>query len=168
MSSACIAAEAGELVNMVNEMAATREKRDAVAVASRLRPVLLRLGRELRREAISFGITGGQAALLAVVDLHGPIGLGELAGCEGVSPAAMSKHVDRLEARGLVERAPDSTGDGRRVQVELTAEGARVLRRVRSHRTAWLAARLGRLEPRALDAIEAALEPLAGLLAERA
>jgi DNA-binding MarR family transcriptional regulator len=139
---------------------------DAVSVAGRLRPVLLRLGRELRREANAFGVTGGQATLLAAIEHHGPIGLGDLAAFEGVSAAAMSKHIDRLETAGLVARVPGAI-DRRRVAIELTRSGARVLRRVRSHRTAWLAERLSRLTPPELLAIDQAIGPLAELLAER-
>jgi DNA-binding MarR family transcriptional regulator len=136
---------------------------DAVEVASSLRPVLLRLSRELRKEAQQFGITGGQATLLAQIESHGSVGLGELAAGEGVSAAAMSKHVDRLEAAGLVSR---STGnDRRRIEIELTPKGRRTLRRVRSHRTAWLAERLGRLDEDKLAAVERAIGPLAELLA---
>lgn len=127
-----------------------------------LRPVLLRLSRELRREAQQFGVTGGQASLLAQIDAHGSVGLGELAAREGVSAAAMSKHVDRLQAAGLVTR---STGDDRRrVAIQLTPAGKRTLKRVRSHRTAWLAQRLERLDDDELAAVEQALEPLAALL----
>ena len=140
------------------------EQLDAVSIANRLRPVLLRLSRELRREANAFGITGGQATLLAVIDGNRRIGLGELAAGEGVSPAAMSKHVDRLEAAGLVTRTPGSSGDRRRVEIELTPAGSRTLRRVRSHRTAWLAARLGQLDEHELEALDAAIEPLTALL----
>jgi DNA-binding MarR family transcriptional regulator len=146
-------------------MTGTANPSSAVSVANRLRPVLLRLARELRREARAFGVTGGQAALLAAVERRGRIGLGELAAGEGVSAPAMSKHVDRLEQAGLVSRVPGSSGDRRRVEIELTVEGQRVLRRVRSHRTAWLAARLDQLGPSELATIDAAIEPLAALTA---
>jgi DNA-binding MarR family transcriptional regulator len=135
---------------------------DAVDVASSLRPVLLRLSRELRKEAQQFGITGGQATLLAQVERHGSVGLGELAAGEGVSAAAMSKHVDRLEAAGLVSRATGN--DRRRIDIELTPKGKRTLKRVRSHRTAWLAERLGQLDEGDLAAVERAVAPLATLL----
>jgi DNA-binding MarR family transcriptional regulator len=140
------------------------DQRNAVSVANRLRPVLLRLSRELRREANAFGVTGGQATLLAVIEGKQPVGLGELAAGEGVSAAAMSKHVDRLEAAGLVTRTPGSSGDRRRVEIELTPPGSRTLRRVRSHRTAWLAARLGQLGEDELAALDSAIEPLAALI----
>ena len=43
------------------------------------------------------------------------------------------------------------------------AEGQRLLRRVRSRRTAWLVSRLGKLDPDELAPIEAAVEPLSRL-----
>src|ERR1700687_5921228 len=85
-------------VTLVKEMPAATDECDAVSVANRLRPVLLRLSRELRREAHSFGVTGGQATLLAVVKRHGRIGLGELAAGEGVAAPALSHSRDRLGA----------------------------------------------------------------------
>jgi DNA-binding MarR family transcriptional regulator len=75
----------------------------------------------------------------------------------------MSKFVARLEEAGLVERAPVA-GDQRRVGLTLTADGHKVLRSVKSKRTAWLSARLRQLEPEQLEAIDAAIEPLAHLL----
>ena len=64
-----------------------------------------------------------------------------------------------------MSRTP-STSDRRRVGLALTDEGQRVLRRVRSRRTAWLATRLRGLSPEELDAVEAAVEPLWHLLRE--
>jgi DNA-binding MarR family transcriptional regulator len=75
----------------------------------------------------------------------------------------MSKFIARLEEAGLVQRAPVA-GDQRRVGLSLTAAGHKVLRSVKSKRTAWLAARLRHLEREQLDAIDAAIEPLAHLL----
>ncbi len=139
---------------------------DPVAVANRLRPVLLQLNRQLRREVHPLGVTGGQVSLLAAIQKRPGIGVRDLAGLEGVSPAAISVHVDRLEAAGLVRRTPGTGGDRRRVGLELTAEAERVLRLVRSRRTAWLASRLRTLGADQLEAIDAAIEPLAALLEE--
>jgi DNA-binding MarR family transcriptional regulator len=75
----------------------------------------------------------------------------------------MSKFVARLEEAGLVERQPVG-GDRRRVGLHLTPSGHRVLRSVKSKRTAWLAARLRTLDERRLAAIDAAIEPLGALL----
>ena len=134
-------------------------------VAERLRPVLLRLARELRREARQAGISPEQVSLLVAIKYGPGIGVRELADRERVSAPAMSNRVDRLEKDGLVERTP-SADDRRRVGLTLTDEGQRVLRRVRSRRTAWLVTRLGHLSPEELAALDAAVEPLALLLAE--
>ena len=80
-----------------------------------------------------------------------------------MSAAGMSGHVDRLEAAGLLRRCRRPQ-DRRRVGLEVTDEGVRMLRAVRRRRTAWLASRLGRLSPGELEALESALEPLERLL----
>lgn len=132
---------------------------DPVAVANRLRPVLLKLNRHLRREIHSLGVTGGQVSLLVTIQSRPGIGVRELAALERMSAAGMSKYVGRLEAAGLVTRQP-SADDRRRVGLRVTPEGERVLRSVKSRRTAWLAARLRELSPEELEAIDAAIEPL--------
>jgi DNA-binding MarR family transcriptional regulator len=132
---------------------------DPVSVANGLRPTLLHLNRRLRKELAPLGVTGGQASLLWAIRTTPGIGVRELAEREGVSPPAMTAYVDRLEAAGLVARRR-SERDRRRVELELTEDGARVLRSVRSRRTAWLAARLRRLEPDELEAIDRALPAL--------
>jgi DNA-binding MarR family transcriptional regulator len=132
---------------------------DPIEVANGLRPALLHLNRKLRKELAPLGITGGQAALLFSIRSHPGIGVRELAELEGVSAPAMSAYVDRLQAAGLVGRRRSEL-DRRRVQLEVTEEGQRILRSARSRRTAWLADRLRRLDPDELDRIEAALPAL--------
>jgi len=132
-------------------------------VANRLRPALLKLARELRRESHALGVTGGQVTLLIQVRRNRGIGVNELAARERMSPAAMSGYAARLEKAGLVARTPHAS-DRRRQGLSVTAEGERVLRSVKSRRTAWLAARLERLDPDDLQALDAAVEPLLQLL----
>jgi len=136
-----------------------------VAVAAALRPSLMRISRELRRESRAVGVSAEQVSLLVAIKYAPGIGAGELAARERVSPPAMTQHVDRLERDGLVVRTP-SPDDRRRVGLALTEEGRRVLRRVRSRRTAWLATRLRGLTPDDLAAVEAAVAPLEKLLRE--
>jgi len=145
---------------MINDVMA-----DPLAVANRLRPVLLRLARELRHETEGLGITSRQVTLLWLIRSRPGLSLRELAAEERISAPALSGHVDRLVKAGLVERVRDDT-DRRRVGLELTEEGARVLKRVRARRTTLLADRLRALEPEEVEAVEAALEPLARLLGE--
>ena len=140
-------------------------KTNTLTVADRLRPVLLQINRELRRETRAGGFSPEQVALLVAIKYTPGIGVRELAARERISAAAMSKHVDRLERDGLVERAARED-DRRRVGLTLTDEGRRVLRRVRSRRTAWLVSRLDSLSLDELAAVENAIGPLARLLRE--
>ncbi len=137
---------------------------DPVTLANELRPVLLKLNRHLRREVHSLGVTGGQVSLLSQILRRPGIGVRELAALEGMSAPAVSGYVGRLERAGLVERTAGA--DRRRVGLTVTAEAERVLRSVKSRRTAWLASRLERLDPEQLRRVEAAVEPLLALLDE--
>ncbi len=56
----------------------------------------------------------------------GPQTVGRLGSEAGISPASVTRLVDRLERRGLVARSRDAA-DRRRVDVRLTAEGERLL-----------------------------------------
>ena len=138
----------------------------ALDLANDLRPIVLRVARELRKETEQFGVTSRQVTLLWLVKRSPGLTLKALADAEAISAPALSGQVDRLEQRGLLVRVR-STVDRRRVGLELTSEGERLLRSVRERRTAWLADRLGDLEPDDLRAIEAAIEPLHRLLEER-
>lgn len=134
-------------------------------VARHLRPVLLKLNRELRRETAAFGVTGYQAALLNIIRKSPGIGVRELAARERIAPASMSVSVARLEKAGFLRRTDDPL-DRRRQALWVTQQGDRILRAVRTRRTAWLAARLNRLAPEKLEAVFNAIEPLADLLVE--
>jgi DNA-binding MarR family transcriptional regulator len=73
----------------------------------------------------------GRALALGPADLRcldwlvdGPKSAGALATATGLRPAATTALIDRLEARGLVERVRDDD-DRRRVLVRMTEEGMR-------------------------------------------
>ena len=146
-------------------MSTTTDAVEPIVVANRLRPALLKLARALRRESHALGVTGGQVSLLIQIQKHRGIGVRDLAALERISPASISGHVDRLERAGLVQRTPD-LNDRRRQGLSLTPEAERVLRSVKSRRTAWLAARLEQLSPDELDALDRAVEPLLALIEE--
>jgi DNA-binding MarR family transcriptional regulator len=140
---------------------------DPQLIADDMRPVLLRLARELRKETEQLGVTARQATLLWLVKRSPGLSLAELAAEEGISPPALSGHVDRLERALLLQRVR-SSADRRRVGLELTEDGERLLRRIRARRTTWLAGRLGELDQEELDAIAAAAPALRRLLGETA
>jgi DNA-binding MarR family transcriptional regulator len=132
-------------------------------IAEELRPVILRLGRHLRRETEQLGVTSHQATLLWLVKTEPGLSLRELANAEGISAPSLSAHVDRLESLGLLRRVR-SSDDRRRVGLELTPEGRATVRRVRARRTTWLADRLGRLSGDDREQVERALPALRSLL----
>lgn len=86
--------------------------------------------------------------------------LTDLAAAANATLPRMSKVAGRLEARGLIERAP-AVDDGRAVDLRLTAEGRRVLVRATPGHIA-LVRRLvvDRLTPEQLAALADALEPV--------
>jgi DNA-binding MarR family transcriptional regulator len=133
-----------------------------VELANRLRPALLSLARELRREIHSIGVTGGQVSLLVAIKYAPGIGVRELAEQERISKAAVSKAITKLEQMGLVER--QEVADRRRVGLKVSEKGHQVLRSVRSRRTIWLAERLKGLSPEEQAAVDAAIAPLEKLL----
>jgi DNA-binding MarR family transcriptional regulator len=137
---------------------------DSLTVANRLRPVALRLARQLRREIHSLGVSGGQVSLLASIKHRPGITASELAEAERVSAAGMSGHLVRLEAAKLIERTRGE--DRRRIGLSLTAEGEKVLKSVRQRRTAWLVERLERLDPAERRAIDESIDALEKLLGD--
>ncbi|MCW2719741.1 MAG: hypothetical protein QOG20_6798 [Pseudonocardiales bacterium] len=74
--------------------------------------------------------------VLALLDEHGPQGLGELTRRLGVSKPTASRHVAKLGAAGLVSTRPDR--DPRAVLVALTPAGDEQVARVRDIRHAGL------------------------------
>ena len=86
--------------------------------------------RLLAQQLRPLGLTPSQAEVLRVLADNAPLslnGLGSLLVCEsGSSP---SRLVDRIVARGLVDRRPGAR-DGRTVELTLTPEGERLSREV--------------------------------------
>jgi DNA-binding MarR family transcriptional regulator len=146
------------MIKATNESAA----RGSGTLANRLRPVLLRIARELRREIHTLGVTSGQVTLLIQIKRSPGITASELAERERISAPGMSGHISRLETATLIERTRAT--DRRRIGLTLTPAGEQVLEDVRRKRTAWLAEHLKGLSPEERDTIEAALPALEKLL----
>ncbi|MFZ1878823.1 MAG: MarR family transcriptional regulator [Gaiellaceae bacterium] len=138
---------------------------ESATLANRLRPVLLRVARELRREIHSLGVTGGQVSLLIQIKKNPGITASALAERERISAPGMSGHIARLEAAELIERT--RAEDRRRIGLTLTDAGDKVLTNVRKRRTAWLAEHLKGLTDDEREAIEAALPALEKLVEVR-
>ncbi len=127
------------------------------AVARRLTPVVLRIGRRIR--PTSGELSAGHFSTLATLHRYGPQRPSDLARAERFAPPAVARVVGALEERGLVTRRP-SPDDARSSLVEITAEGVRLLTAVRQEQAADVARMLEALDPDDLAAVARALDPL--------
>ena len=122
---------------------------------TQLRLGVMRLARRLRQET-SGQITLSMHSALSVLDRHGPLTLGELAGLERVAPPSMTRIASRLEDAGLVVRRVDAA-DRRVARLTVSPEGRRLLKEIRGRRDAYLAQRLGSFTPEERAALAEAL-----------
>ncbi len=136
-------------MSTLDGMAAPRTSRrpDALTleVVELIGAVVARYHEEYEEAAAGHALTGAQARLLSLLSLE-PLPMRQLARRLKCEPSNVTGIVDRLEARGLVERRPDPAD--RRVKLAAaTAEGRRVARSLQ-------------------DSLRFAREPLAGLAEE--
>jgi DNA-binding MarR family transcriptional regulator len=132
-------------------------------VAARLRLSTTRIARRLRREA-GTGLTPSLLSALSAIRAHGPLNLGELAEHERVAPPSITKIVGRLEADGLVSRAPDPK-DRRVARVAVTPAGDALMDEIHRRKNAWLAARINALPAGDQQRLAEALDVLDRLVA---
>jgi DNA-binding MarR family transcriptional regulator len=106
------------------------------ANAAALRLAVVRIYRTLRIHA-DRNITASQGSALARIEKEGTVRVGVLAQLEGITPASMSKIVDSLENRNLIERIPDSL-DGRASVIQMSDGGRELFFEIRSASTEML------------------------------
>jgi DNA-binding MarR family transcriptional regulator len=124
---------------------------DAVAIADRLHSAAIHLLRRLRVRDRESGIGPAQLSALSVLVFGGSRSLGELAEEEQVRPPTMSRIVAGLERARLVRRS--ATEDARRVRLEATAKGTKILQEGRKRRVESLAHALSLLPEKELQQI---------------
>src|SRR5262252_4457133 len=105
--------------------------------ADKLHSAAIHLLRRLRVRDRESGIGPAQLSALSVLVFGGPRSLGELADAEQVRPPTMSRIVSGLQRAGLVKR--EATEDGRRVRLQATPKGAKILWEGRKRRIESLA-----------------------------
>lgn len=91
--------------------------------------VVQAMRRQIDQRMAALGLTAAQWAPLWRIRLDGPIGARELAQAIGVDAGAMTRLVDRLVAKGLVQRVR-AADDRRSVRLTLTAAGEAVAARL--------------------------------------
>jgi DNA-binding MarR family transcriptional regulator len=128
-------------------MSAVKQKNPAnqaqLETADRLHSAAIHLLRRLRVRDRESGVGPAQLSALSVLVFGGPRSLGGLADAEQVRPPTMSRIVAGLERAGLVRR--HATEDGRRVRLEASAKGTRILQEGRKRRVESLAKTLALL-----------------------
>jgi DNA-binding MarR family transcriptional regulator len=72
------------------------------------------------------GLTQRQCAILRTLVAQEGARLSDLAASSGITPSAMTRVLEKLEQRGLVERVRGAQQDGRAAMVRITAEGRRM------------------------------------------
>lgn len=135
-------------------------------LASRLRLAITRMARRLRQQGDP-ALSPSLVAALSTIERLGPLTPSELAEAERVQRPTVTRIAARLAEAGLIERSADQR-DARVAQLAVTAEGRRVLKALRTRKTAYLARRLERLDPEDRAALERAAEVLERLLDEDA
>jgi DNA-binding MarR family transcriptional regulator len=115
---------------------ATAHNVDQVAAALRVSIGLL--VRRMRQIPVEGELTLSETSALARLDRGGPSTPGALARQEQISPQSMGATLGALEARGLIQRAPDPE-DGRRAVMSITDAGRELLRSRRNAKVQELA-----------------------------
>ncbi len=121
----------------------TRVKQKSLAnqelleTADQLHSTAIHLLRRLRVRDRESGVGPAQLSALSVLVFGGARSLSELADAEQVRPPTMSRIVAGLERAGLIRRR--ATEDGRRVRLEATARGTKILQEGRRRRVESLA-----------------------------
>src|SRR5256884_5719666 len=110
---------------------------ELLETADRLHSAAIHLLRRLRVGDRESGVGPAQLSALSVLVFGGPRSLGQLADAEQVRPPTMSRIVAGLERAGLVRR--HATEDGRRVRLEASAKGTKILEAGRKRRVESLA-----------------------------
>jgi DNA-binding MarR family transcriptional regulator len=135
----------------------------ALAAADRLHSAAIHLLRRVRHQDSASGIGPAQLSALSVLVFAGPKTLGELAAAEQVTAPTMSRIVTGLERSRLIRIARDPK-DARRMRIQPSAKGTRLLRQGRQRRIAYLAAHLGSVTRAELETMFRAVDILERLL----
>jgi DNA-binding MarR family transcriptional regulator len=131
-------------------------------VSRRLLPNAALLTRLLVRQ-LGGEVSRTEVGLLGTLS-RGPQRITTLAELEGLAQPTMTSMVKQLEQRGLVRRERQSD-DGRVVLVNLTDAGSATLEDYRSRVHALLGTYLAEIPDEQVEALAAATEALAGLIA---
>jgi len=135
-------------------------------VAGRLHSAAIHLLRAARTVDAESGLSPARLSAMSVLVFAGPRTVGGLAEVEGVRSPTMTQLVNGLEVDGLVRRRTVRE-DGRRVVVEATPAGRRVLRKAQGRRLDVLVGLLAAVDDDELDLLDRAAALLDRLTGDR-
>ncbi|MEU8707499.1 MarR family transcriptional regulator [Streptomyces sp. NPDC048565] len=97
-------------------------------IVGRVQRLSRTLERELRQFDTRHGLESGEFDVLTTLRRSGPpyrMTAGAFLKASMITSGAVTRRIDRMEARGLVERVRPQGGDRRSVQIQLTEKGKR-------------------------------------------
>jgi DNA-binding MarR family transcriptional regulator len=136
---------------------------DIVGLADRLHSAAIHLLRRVRKQDVATGQGPARLSALSVLVFGGPKTLGELAAAEQVKPPTMSRIVAGLARSQLIEISTDPH-DARRLRIQATAKGKRLLQKGRDLRVTSLASHLDSLTSDERSTLNNAVEILRNVL----
>ena len=131
---------------------------DARRLNEAIKLLIRRFSLAERADVACCGMTVAQAATLDALE-EGPMRLSKLGQRLGIAPSTLSRNLDRLVERGLVDRGPDP--DDRRAQcAALTAAGRNAATEVHRHETDFAQQVLDHLPDGAVESTLHALDDI--------
>ena len=144
-------------------VAPTNPGQHVLDLATRFRPIMLRLDLLVRRHHTQYSLSRAQTSILHTLACHGPLRMTDLARLENVRVPTTSNSVSVIESMGFVERVPDAV-DRRGVTVQLTDLGRTRIEQVLQDRDRDFADQLRRLSPEHRELLADAVPALTSLL----
>lgn len=132
--------------------------------AVRLRSAITRTARRLRQSAGS-ELGPASVAALSTINRLGPMTPSELAASEGIQRPTVTRIIARLQEHELIERSSDPE-DGRCSLISATADGRKLLSRLRHRKDAYLTSRMRHLSDRDVATLRRAASILEQMLEE--
>lgn len=142
---------------------AARLREHEEAVLRALRRIIRAVDLYSRQLAAGHALTGPQLICLRELAASGPLASGRLAAAVHLSQPTLTGILDRLEERGLVARVRDRT-DRRKVLVELTAPGRKLLEQAPPPLQEQFLARFAALTEREQEGIRRSLEQIVAMM----
>jgi len=105
---------------------ATNNSNDSITLWKELERVSRALGEIGPDEVCCAGLTPRQTTILRTLVASEGARLSDLAEQSRITPSAMTRVIEKLETRGVVERVRGTQSDGRAAMVRITAKGRKV------------------------------------------